>query len=176
MVTNWIRNRLLEFLFPIEVIKIALEEGAILPSRAYANDVGWDLYVSSKLVIIGPGKFVDVSTGIRVQLPPEMWLRITGRSSTIREYNLIIQEGIIDTGYTGELFVGVINKNNVSVVLQKGDRIAQLIPHRSTRINWRKIPEVELISIDGRASSGFGSTNNRWKRETLVEVRGEKIK
>jgi deoxyuridine 5'-triphosphate nucleotidohydrolase len=126
---------------------------AQLPSRGYDDDAGMDLYVDEE-VQIAPGEFADIATGVAVDLPDGYWARITGRSSAWRKLGLQVLEGIIDTGYTGPLFAGVYNPGPAPVVLAVGDRVAQLILHRTEALT----PAWGDVRIKARGANGFGST------------------
>lgn len=135
-------------------------EGA-LPTRAHETDAGYDLYVS-ETVTLEPGVFTDVETDIHIALPPHMWGRITGRSSTLRKKGLLVAEAVIDGGYRGPIFSGVWNLGDEPVEVRAGERLAQLIPHFNVALTT---PVVEVsaevydaIPHDGRGIAGFGSS------------------
>jgi dUTP pyrophosphatase len=98
----------------------------------------------------------EISTGLRVKVPEDSWANIKSRSSTGWKKGLNVFEGVIDSGYTGPLFVLVFNPNSEPVRIHEGDRIAQLII----------IPKYPLTSIvktgdlpnTERGDSGFGSS------------------
>lgn len=125
------------------------------PTRAYEGDAGWDLFTSRE-VIIPPGEFRDVHTDIAIALPSDMWCRVVARSSTARKHALIVTEGIIDTGYRGELFFGVWNMNHSSFVVPIGSRFAQLIIMEHARpLAWVSVDELPQSQ---RGNRGFGSS------------------
>lgn len=126
------------------------------PSRKYEGDAGFDLYVSSTTQIPYDG-FVDVPCGISVELPRDCWAMIVGRSSTVRERKLLVNTGIIDSGYRGPLFAGVWNLGEKATVVRQGERIAQLIPMPLTAARLPLHRVAELGPSD-RGTSGFGST------------------
>ena len=128
------------------------------PDRAYLDDAGYDLYVS-KHVTIPPHAFVDIPTDIAVQLPAETWGLLTGRSSTTRRRGLLVNQGIIDPGYRGELFVGVWNLTDQPVEVKPGERIAQLIVMLNTTSITRMLP-TDQFDPHPRGTNGFGSTGN----------------
>lgn len=126
----------------------------LMPTQGHIGDAGWDLY-SSRPVRIEPGSFVDVPCDICMELPPGYWARITGRSSTIRKYGLMVAEGVIDNGYRGELFTGVWNLGKEVAVIPVHSRLAQLILHPLIDALWM---EVASLGQSTRGTAGFGST------------------
>jgi len=126
-----------------------------VPTKAYPGDAGWDLYVSRD-VVIPARSFTDIHTDIAIAMPEGLWGRITGRSSTLRKYGLLVNEGIIDNGYRGELFAGVFNLTDHDRFIPAGARIAQLIFHRLIEdLQWE--PTL-VLPPSQRQSRGFGSS------------------
>jgi dUTP pyrophosphatase len=126
-----------------------------LPTRGHDDDAGYDLYTVQDTVI-PPGEFVDVPTGVAVDLPDGLWGMITGRSSTLRTRKLLVATGIIDNGYTGVLFAGCQNLSTEPVTVLAGERVAQLILLPTSALGftaqWGQTrPKV-------RGLKGFGST------------------
>lgn len=138
------------------------EDGAI-PVRAHGTDAGFDLY-SSREVVVNPGKFVDVHTDLRVAIPPTMWGRIVGRSSTFRNRRLLVLEGVIDAGYRGPIFTGVTNLSDDPVTIARGERVAQFIPHYNvaavTTLVEVGASAFDALPHDGRGARGFGSSGS----------------
>lgn len=131
--------------------------GTKLPTRAYPDDAGLDLYVSDDHTI-PPGQFVDVrSTVIGIELPEWSWGFLIGRSSTLRKKGLLVNPGVIDAGWRGGLFAGVWNLTDRPVVVKAGERLAQLILIENAT---RRVSPVEVSAVreSDRGTSGFGST------------------
>lgn len=128
------------------------------PSRAYHDDAGLDLYVS-QTTVVPPNEFVDVPTDIAVELPTDSWGMLTGRSSTTRKHGLLVNQGIIDSGYRGELYIGVWNLKNEPFTLHVGDRIAQLILIENRTMDVHLF-ETDKLSYHPRGQNGFGSSGN----------------
>lgn len=127
-----------------------------LPTQSYEGDAGFDLYVSQSTKI-QPGEFVDVPCDVRVELPFWAWAMVTGRSSALRKKGLLVHTGIIDQGYRGELFAGAFNLGSEPVWVEKGERVAQLIPiNNSSRMitPW----QTEKLNPSARGEQGFGSS------------------
>lgn len=140
----------------VRYVDFELGEGAKAPFKKHIGDAGWDLYVSRDCVI-PQGATVDVHTDIKIDMPPYLYARIVGRSSTLRKHQLMVNEGIIDNGYTGELFVCVHNMGNGPFRVKKGMRLAQVLFHTIEDVRWSQVDEVK--SAPGkRGDNGFGST------------------
>lgn len=128
---------------------------AELPTRGYDSDAGFDLYTVEDTVIPA-GEFVDVPTGVAVDLPDGTWGMITGRSSTLRRRNLLVSTGIIDNGWTGPLFAGCKNLSDQPVTVKRGERVAQIILFRTTAETYKA--RWGTIRTKDRGEQGFGST------------------
>lgn len=131
-----------------------LRETARRPQRYHCGDAGFDLFVSRDAVI-PPRSFVDVHSDVAVALPPGYWVHIVGRSSTIRTKGLLVNPGVIDNGWRGELLVGVWNLLEEPVLVAAGSRIAQVIVYRLEAPAWEL---VECLPPGDRDQRGFGST------------------
>ena len=131
-----------------------LDPRAVVPFYVYAGDAGADLVVIED-VTVEPGQTVDIPTGWAIEPATGTYVRITGRSSTLRKRNLLVNEGIIDNGYRGPLFVCVKNLNGHPVQVKAGDRLAQIIVEWIVR---PQVVEVEDLSDSDRGTNGFGSS------------------
>lgn len=137
-------------------VNFTLEEGAKKPFKKHEGDAGWDLFVSKPCTIL-PGETLDVHTGVRIDMPPFLYARITGRSSSLRKYGLLVNEGIIDNGYTGELFVCVHNLSAETFHVKRGMRLAQVLFHVIEDVRWSEVDEIKEVP-GKRGDKGFGST------------------
>lgn len=138
---------------------------AEIPAYGYPGDAGMDLAIVNEWTL-GVDESRDLPTGIKVELPDGVWARITGRSSTLRKRGLFVNEGVIDQGYRGELFVYVTNRSGEPVTIEHGTRLAQLILAPVLRA---KIVEVEQVADSHRGAKGFGSTGHReWTRVDAI--------
>jgi dUTP pyrophosphatase len=64
--------------------------------------------------------------------------------------------GLIDPQYRGELKVLLVNTDpSTPFVVERGDRIAQLVIQRVEPVEWQ---EAEALDATGRDTFGFGST------------------
>lgn len=140
----------------LRYIEYQVGKGGKRPFKKYSGDAGWDLFTSREC-FIEPGKTKDVHTDIRINMPPRVYARITGRSSTVRKHGLLVNEGIIDNGYTGELFVCVHNLGKETFHVKPGMRLAQVLFHTIEDIRWAEVDEIKAAP-GKRGEAGFGST------------------
>lgn len=126
------------------------------PTRSYEGDAGFDLYVSERTVIPYSG-MSDVPCGISIQLPPGTWGMLVGRSSTVRTKRLLVVQGIIDNGYRGEIFAATQNLGLDVAVVERGERIAQLLLFELVSA-WASPERVAELDESERGERAFGST------------------
>ena len=141
---------------PVRYVNYVLDDGAKRPYKKHSGDAGWDLFVS-KPCIINPGETKDIHTGIRIEMPPFLYARITGRSSSFRNYNLLINEGVIDNGYTGEILICIHNLGTELFHVERGMRLAQILFHVIEDVRWSEVDKIKTTS-GKRGNAGFGST------------------
>lgn len=137
-------------------MRVKADGPQFMPMRAHEDDAGLDMYVSER-VVIKPGEFVDVPSGICVQLPRGTWGLIQGRSSTLRKRSLLVNPGVIDVGYRGPLFSGVWNLGRETQILEVGERVAQLIVIANIT-EMVRVREVDELDESERGANGFGSS------------------
>ncbi len=142
----------------IPQIKVArLRPDAVLPTRAYAGDAGFDLYAVEP-ARLEPGMRVQVSTGIAVEIPPGRAGLVLPRSGLAAKHGitLVNAPGLIDSGYRGELRVLLLNTDPTQTFeLATGDRIAQLVV---IDVLSTELDEVDALDSSERAERGFGSS------------------
>ena len=132
-------------------------EAATLPTRGYETDAGYDLYSCDDVFVPARGAAL-VPIGIAVDVPDGLWAQITGRSSTLKDLGLMVAPtvGVIDEGYTGELFAPVVSISDKPVYISSGQRVAQLILHEAAGQGYR--PAWGVTRTKDRGANGFGST------------------
>ena len=127
------------------------------------GDAGIDLYATEDC-ILQPGEQRLIRTGISVSFSPDYYLRIAPRSGLAFKNNIDTMAGVIDSSYRGE--IGVILRNhsypseesNAAFIVNRGDRIAQMIPER---ISQEQFIFVDELDDSVRGEGGFGSTGVR---------------
>ena len=135
-------------------MKIILDEGAKMPTRAHADDAGLDLYSRENRVIY-PHSSATFDTGVHVEIPRGYVGMIKSKSGLNVKYGLT-SEGVLDCGYTGSIRVKLYNHSSEAYTVAAGDKISQLV------IMPIIAPELELVKDFGtdteRGDNGFGST------------------
>ena len=126
------------------------------PMKAHPTDAGYDL-VSTADKTLAPGCWSLIPTGLHIGLPPNTVGYVCPRSGLAAKYRITVTNapGVIDPGYTGEIFVNLINLGHLPYTIQRGDRIAQLIIHHAVEVDWQHVTEFEETQ---RGAHGHGST------------------
>lgn len=137
-------------------LKITLDPGARAPVRAHSTDAGLDLY-SAEDKVIPPYGSASFSTGVHVAIPAGFVGLVKSRSGTLFGHS-ITTDGVVDSGYTGEIRVKLFNNCGARYVVEAGVKIAQLV---LLPIITPELEIVEELSDTERGDRGFGSTGLR---------------
>lgn len=138
-----------------------LYNDAKIPTRGSKDAAGYDLYarLGEPELTIQPHTTAKVSAGFAMTVPKGFAGFVFARSGmatkkALRPANAV---GVVDSDYTGEVFVPLHNDSDEPQTIKNEDRIAQLIIMPFQVIDW--IP-VDELSITARGAGGFGSTGN----------------
>ena len=134
-----------------------LRADALVPTRAYAGDAGFDLAACER-VELAPGARAVVGTGIAVAIPPGHAGLVVPRSGLAARHGLgkVNAPGLIDEGYRGEIKVILHNTDrDEPFLVEPGMRIAQLVVI--------ELPPIELVEVaelppSERGDGGLGSS------------------
>ena len=143
---------------PITIEIKRLAHGAGLPLPAYATEgaAGMDV-VSAEDLTLAPGGRHAVATGFALAIPDGYEIQVRPRSGLALKHGISLPNtpGTIDSDYRGELKIIMINLGDAPFVIQRGDRIAQLV---AAPVQLARFAEVEALSDTARGEGGFGST------------------
>lgn len=134
-----------------------LDSDLPLPAYAHPGDAGADLMTTVD-VTLAPGERTLVPTGVAIALPEGYVALVHPRSGLAARHGVSIVNtpGTIDAGYRGEIQVLLVNHDPVtSVVLRRGDRVAQLVVQRFERARFVEVADLPASS---RGAGGYGST------------------
>lgn len=135
-------------------LKIKLDKGAYMPTRAHKTDAGLDLYARESRVVPAKGSAI-FDTGVHIELPKGTVGMVKSKSGLNTKHGLT-SEGVIDEGYTGSIVVKLYNNSERTFQVFAGQKISQLV------ILPVIIPDeleiVEELENSDRGNNGFGSS------------------
>lgn len=132
-----------------------------LPAYMTAGAAGMDVCASVDGDIqIAPLQRALIPTGIAIALPLGFEAQIRPRSGLALKQGLTLlnSPGTIDSDYRGEIQIIAINLGEAPIVIQSGQRIAQMVVQRVVRVNWQ---EVTNLDSTARETGGFGHTDQK---------------
>lgn len=134
-------------------MKISLDPGATMPTRAYPTDAGLDLYARDTQIV--PAKESAIfDTGVHIELPPCTAGLVMSKSGLNVKHGLT-SEGVIDVNYSGSIVVKLYNNSGYDYKVNAGDKISQLL---IVPIVTPPLELVDKLEEHGRAANGFGSS------------------
>lgn len=135
-----------------------LHENAIIPKYQTTGSAGMDLHAVEN-VEVWVGETKAIPTGIAISVPDGHEAQIRPRSGLAvnRQVTVLNSPGTIDSDYTGEIKVILINHSDEIFRIKRGDRIAQIVFAPVSRARFEVVSDLE--STD-RGAGGFGSTGN----------------
>ncbi len=130
--------------------------GLALPGYASQGAAGMDVLAAER-VDLEPGSRTLVATGFAVAIPEGFEIQVRPRSGLALKAGLTVPNtpGTIDCDYRGEVKIMLGNTSKTKVIVERGDRIAQLVLARVPQATWI---EVETLDETARGEGGFGST------------------
>jgi dUTP pyrophosphatase len=104
-----------------------------------------------------------IPTGIAIALPIGFEAQIRPRSGLALKqgFTLVNTPGTIDSDYRGEIQIIAINLGAEPIVIERGQRIAQMVLQRVLRARWQ---EVDELPSSTRQDGGFGHTDDAQKK------------
>jgi dUTP pyrophosphatase len=133
----------------------------VTPSRASERAAGFDLRAAVETpTTLAPGSRALVPTGICMAIPAGHEAQIRPRSGLAAKHGvtLLNSPGTIDSDYRGEIAVLLINHGDAPFVVNRGDRIAQLV---IAAVAPAELVEVGTLDETERGEGGFGSSGMR---------------
>lgn len=134
-------------------MKIILDNGAKMPTKAHRADAGFDLY-SRETVIVSAKESATFDTGVHMQIP-EGFVGFLKSKSGLNVKHGITSEGVIDSGYTGSIVVKLYNHSAKDYKIQIGDKISQIV---LLPIAMTDLELVKDFENSERGNNGFGSS------------------
>ena len=133
-----------------------------MPEYATEGSAGMDLRAClDEHLRIDPGEAQLIPTGIAIHIAdPELAAVILPRSGLGHKKGIVLGNlvGLIDSDYQGQLMVSTWNRSKNTVVIEPGDRIAQLVFVPIRRVNFEIVDD---FAQSARSDGGFGHTGRK---------------
>lgn len=144
----------------VRVLRLFHGEGLPLPSYQSAHAAGLDLFAAvpeDAPLALEPSDRALVPTGLMIELPEGHEAQVRPRSGLALKHGVTVlnSPGTIDADYRGEVKVLLINLGAETFLIQRGDRIAQLVVSPVTHV---EIVAADALGATERGKGGFGST------------------
>ena len=142
-------------------VKIVNKSPFSLPEYQTELSAGLDLRaVLEDGIRLAPLERKLVATGLYIELPAGFEAQIRPRSGMAFKQGITVlnSPGTIDADYRGELKVLLVNLSNQEVVVEHGDRVAQMIIAKHEKIEW---VESDTLTETKRGEGGYGSTGKK---------------
>ncbi len=139
-----------------------LDNNLDLPLPSYQSDSSSGLDIRAavhKTITLKPGEIRLIPTGLSISLPKGYEAQIRARSGLALRHGLglVNSPGTIDADYRGEIGVIAINWGKKSFTIKRGDRIAQVVINKISRV---RVEEVDELDPTKRGKGGFGHSGS----------------
>ena len=144
----------------VRFLRLPPAEGLALPAYETAGSAGMDLRAAvaeDAPLTLEPGQRALIPTGLKMALEPGFEAQVRPRSGLALKHGVtcLNTPGTIDADYRGEVGVILINLGQAPFVIQRGERIAQMV---IARVEQAAPVEVDSLDDTARGAGGFGST------------------
>jgi dUTP diphosphatase len=144
----------------VDIQQLPHGKGLPLPAYQTAHAAGLDLLAAvpdEAPVFLAPGEHAMIPTGLAIALPADHEAQVRPRSGLAAKHGVTVlnSPGTIDADYRGEICVLLINHGDQTFLVQRGERIAQMVIAPVSRV---ELVSTSTLSTTDRGSGGFGST------------------
>jgi dUTP pyrophosphatase len=144
----------------IAIKRLPHGEGLALPAYQSASAAGLDLLAAipeHEPLRLAPGQRALVPTGLTIALPSGYEGQVRPRSGLALKHGVTVlnSPGTVDADYRGEIGVILINHGDAAFLIQRGERIAQLVIAAVVRA---ELAVAMTLPATERGHAGFGST------------------
>lgn len=142
-------------------VKIVNKSPHPLPAYETIASAGMDIRAwLDEIITIKPLQRLLIPTGLYIELPVGFEAQIRPRSGMAWKKGVTVLNtpGTIDADYRGEIKVILINLSNEEIVIENGERIAQMVIARHEKAT---LIAVDKLQETQRGAGGFGHTGNK---------------
>ena len=139
-------------------VKVINKGANPLPAYATAFAAGLDVRAdNAEPIVLKPLGRAIVPTGLYLEIPAGYEVQVRPRSGLAAKKGITVLNapGTIDADYRGEVCVILVNLGADDFVVERGERIAQLVLAKHEVIEWE---ETSDLADSERGAGGFGST------------------
>ena len=136
---------------------------------AYGGEsVGLDLYYAGNTTLTLEGRYdrtnnqndkVLIPTGVHIALPLGYVAFVKDRGS-ISKTNVVRRAGVIDPGYTGEIFVNLAVLNGEKCTINPGDKLPVQLVVVKAETNYEVVSDDEYSQITDKSQRGHGAVGS----------------
>lgn len=144
-------------------VNIILKGFGKLPLYATEHAAGADLYsANAQDIVLQPMERKVIPTGVYMELPIDAEAQIRPRSGLSAKKGIVAILGTIDSDYQGEVGIIVINLSNEPFIIERGERLAQMVCNGDGGLFQADWNQVEDFSRESeRGEGGFGHTGTK---------------
>ena len=142
-------------------VRIVNKSTLELPAYSTPLSAGMDLRADiDEPITLGSLEKAMLPTGLHIELPDGYEAQVRPRSGLAAKHGITVlnSPGTIDADYRGEIKVILVNLSKEPFVINRGERIAQMVIARYEKIEWEQVCE---LSDSERGEGGFGSTGKK---------------
>ncbi len=132
-----------------------------LPNYETTMSAGMDVRANlTEPIRLKPMERALIKTGLFLEIPEGYECQVRPRSGLALKKGLTVLNtpGTIDADYRGEVGVILVNLSSEEVLIEDGERIAQLVFAQIVQAN---LQETETLTTTERGAGGFGSTGTK---------------
>ena len=119
--------------------------------------------VVSKIALL-PTSRVLIPSGIHLNLPDNVYVKFENKSGVSSKRGLVFGASVVDSDYTGEVHLSVVNTSSIPVYIKAGEKILQGLPMFQPKVkNFIESSSLEELYKDKsseRGAGGFGSSGS----------------
>ena len=158
--------------FTLKYCKV--HKNAKAPERANPSDAGADVFWCpsdlkerpERTAIICSNQNVMLETGIKIEVPHGYMIQGLNKSGIAVKKGLVLGACVVDSGYSGEIFVDLHNIGNGTQIVKAGDKIAQLVlvpivPCLFEEVKYSDLYKKPNVCFSNRGEGALGSTGSR---------------
>ena len=125
------------------------------PKKATEGLAGYDVFAAEPRTIL-PGENALACLVLCWAIPKGFCGRILSCSSLIRESNITVEGGQIDSDFRSVVNVILFNHLKKVFTLRTGERLAQVVFLQKVDVDFEKVIKVADLEATSRADGGFG--------------------